>query len=318
MKPEGYARTKLRCVECGADALVDREGTLHCQRCGTSFAIVDGVSILLRRDNEMFSPEGAADTARSGFNPSVRWIAKLLPEPTYQDPAPHQIVDLGISALEGLRRLCLVIGGGENPKIWSIATAAFDEVVISDVVRQPETDLVCDGHDIPFLDNAIDMVVATAVLEHVLDPVRVVEEIGRVLRPGGVVVATTAFIEQVHMGAYDFERFTDLGHRWLFRNFKEVQRGSMGGPASALLWSIEYFCRSLCPSYKTALFASGLVRATLFWVKYFDILMRRGPGALDAAAEYYFIGSNCKAPVIGPAELLRQYRGIKRPRAQAR
>ena len=74
-------------------------------------------------------------------------------------------------------------------------------------------------------DDSCDAVVVQAVLEHVLDPQVVVDEINRVLKPGGLVYAETPFMQQVHAGRYDFSRYSDAGHRWLFRQFEEVDRG---------------------------------------------------------------------------------------------
>ncbi len=54
-------------------------------------------------------------------------------------------------------------------------------------------------------------------------------EIHRVLRPGGIVYADTPFLQQVHEGAYDFTRFTDSGHRFLFRRFERIDSGSVAG-----------------------------------------------------------------------------------------
>jgi SAM-dependent methyltransferase len=304
---------RLRCVECGRAPLEDRERGLVCAACAASFPKIAGVPVLLRQDNELFQAETATDTATSGFNPRVAWIARLLPDITLISPSVESLVDRGLRSLSGDRRRCLVIGGGDAASMNARVRGAFVDTVVSDVVAGDGVDMVCDGQDLPLLDDSVDFVLVTTVLEHVLDPKRVVDEIERVLRPGGVVVATTPFMTQVHMGAHDFHRFTDLGHRWLFRDFEEVERGNCSGSGSALLWSIEFFFRSLCPSYRTALFASGLVRLLFFWVKYLDVLTRRLPGTYDAACIYFFVGLNRKHPVIGPAALLREYRGIKRP-----
>ena len=37
----------------------------------------------------------------------------------------------------------------------------------------------------------------------------------------GIVYAETPFMQQVHEGAYDFTRYTVLGHRYLFKKFKQ-------------------------------------------------------------------------------------------------
>ena len=55
-----------------------------------------------------------------------------------------------------------------------------------------------------------------------------------VYKDDGLVYADTPFMQQVHMGRYDFTRFTYLGHRRLFRKFEEIDSGAVSGPAMAL------------------------------------------------------------------------------------
>ena len=46
---------------------------------------------------------------------------------------------------------------------------------------------VADIHEIPFADNTFDIAYANAVLEHLNEPVKALEELRRVLKPGGIV-----------------------------------------------------------------------------------------------------------------------------------
>ena len=117
----------------------------------------------------------------------------------------------------------VVVGGGANQhgldRLYqdpSINVIGFD-IYGSDLVQ-----FIADGHSIPLASGSVDAVVVQAVLEHVLDPPQVVREIHRVLRPDGIVYAETAFMQQVHEGAYDFTRYTESGHRWLFRDFELI------------------------------------------------------------------------------------------------
>lgn len=45
-----------------------------------------------------------------------------------------------------------------------------------------------DAHKLPFSEKSFDLIICTEVLEHVQDPKGVLQEIKRVLKPGGVVI----------------------------------------------------------------------------------------------------------------------------------
>ena len=145
--------------------------------------------------------------------------------------------------------------------------------------------LVADAHKLPFEDGVFDGVWVQAVLEHVLEPATVVAELHRVLRLDGLVYAETPFMQQVHEQAYDFSRFTQSGHRWLFRRFSEISAGPVGGAGVALAWSIRYFSRALGAGNKL----SRLIALPFFWIRYLDAF-GRGRAAADAASGFFFLG----------------------------
>jgi SAM-dependent methyltransferase len=60
----------------------------------------------------------------------------------------------------------------------------------------------CDGHFLPFPDETFSLVVSIAVFEHLYDPFRAAREVYRVLKPGGVFIGTTAFLEPFHANSY--------------------------------------------------------------------------------------------------------------------
>ena len=70
----------------------------------------------------------------------------------------------------------------------------------TDVSLTTHSQIICDAHDLPFSDETFDGVIVQAVLEHVVDPYRCVEEIHRVLNEEGIVYAETPFMQQVHGG----------------------------------------------------------------------------------------------------------------------
>lgn len=69
-------------------------------------------------------------------------------------------------------------------------------------------DLV-DAHTLPYADNQFSLIVSIAVLEHLADPVRALQEAARVLRPDGFFAGTVAFLEPFHDNS--FYHFTHLG-----------------------------------------------------------------------------------------------------------
>jgi SAM-dependent methyltransferase len=77
------------------------------------------------------------------------------------------------------------------------------------------------------------------VLEHLPDPQACVDEMQRLLRTGGLVLASVPFFYPVHADPYDYQRFTEDGLRHLFRDFKSVEVYRMGGYAGVLGLLVE-------------------------------------------------------------------------------
>jgi SAM-dependent methyltransferase len=64
-------------------------------------------------------------------------------------------------------------------------------------------DFVCDLYDIPEA-RQFDTVFCSEVLEHVVDPVRAVEKLARLTRPGGRMVLTAPFNSLTHFAPYHY------------------------------------------------------------------------------------------------------------------
>ena len=105
------------------------------------------------------------------------------------------------------------------------------------------------------------------------------------LRSGGIVYADTPFLQQVHEGAYDFTRFTDSGHRYLFRRFERIDSGSVAGAGTALRWSVDYFVRALTRSVSLGRIAA----LCFFWLSYLDRFLDP-KHSVDGASSVFFLG----------------------------
>ena len=69
-------------------------------------------------------------------------------------------------------------------------------------VTGPGADVRGDAHALPFGRTVFDHVITNAVLEHVADPFLAVREVARVLRPGGRLSGSVAFLEPHHYDSY--------------------------------------------------------------------------------------------------------------------
>ncbi|MEE2939986.1 MAG: methyltransferase domain-containing protein [Planctomycetota bacterium] len=68
--------------------------------------------------------------------------------------------------------------------------------------------LLGDGRRMPIRTDSVDTVLCTEVLEHVPDPMPMVHEMARVLKPGGKLLVTVPFVQPLHELPSDFHRFT--------------------------------------------------------------------------------------------------------------
>ncbi len=284
----------LHCPRCD-NAISHADGLWACsnQACAyrQGFPDVSGQPVLIDFDQSIFDPASYAhrggsvlprDDAGTNFNTRVR--ALMFGK---NDVAGRFCSEMIVLAKQMTPRpKILVIGGGTV----GFGTEAFltnedVDLVGTDVYASQNTCMVVDAHRLPFASMSFDAVWIQAVLEHVLDPPQAVSEIHRVLKPNGLLYADTPFMQHVHEGAYDFTRFTLSGHRWLLRNFAEIEAGTSGGAGRTLLWSIRYFVRAF------GVGRWGITAAVLpfFWIRFLERFMQRGPNA-DAASGTFFFG----------------------------
>jgi SAM-dependent methyltransferase len=63
----------------------------------------------------------------------------------------------------------------------------------------------------PFGDDEFDTIICNAVLEHVPEVERAIQELARVLKPGGYFIAAVPFLQPYHRSPTDFRRYTGEG-----------------------------------------------------------------------------------------------------------
>lgn len=271
-----------------------------CDFAGDGFPTASGQPVLVDFEQSVFRRDDYGENDRSAHPSGVNFSGSFR---TYTNRSLRQwfrILVFGINRLarrNSIEVLKVLKTRTASPRLLIIGGGALGEgtntfyqdkqvqVFATDVYPSPNTCLLADAHCLPFANDVFDGVWVQAVLEHVLEPHVVVQQIHRVLKPGGLVYAETPFMMPVHEAAHDFTRFTLSGHRWLFRGFEQIDGGVLGGAGSTMVWSIRFFWRALGLGDK----ASTLLTAPFFWFRYFDKIMRGRVNA-DAALGFFFFG----------------------------
>ena len=158
------------------------------------------------------------------------------------------------------------------------------------------------------LQSAMTLFAMVAQLLDAHDP-QLLLRVPEVLAAYGLIYTTTPFRKQVHMGEFDFTRYTRSGHRWLFREFREDDSGLATSPASVLIWSVEYFLLAWTSSVALRRVAKGLTRLLLGWLTLLDWILARREAALDGSGGFYFIGRRAADRVIDARGITAYYRG---------
>jgi SAM-dependent methyltransferase len=197
---------------------------------------------------------------------STRWwdrLRRLLepPEPLIRDPK-----ELEVNAPLG--RWNLYIGG---------AGSFVDGYVNIDIMALPGVDIVANAEKLPFPGNLFQRVECDAVLEHVENPELVMQEIERVLAPGGYAHIVVPFCHPLHEYPRDYRRFTLDGLRHLAGGLNEVASGWRTGPTATLLVFLLEYAKVWLPWGPSRTVVHGILGWVLFPLRYLDKILRWSP-----------------------------------------
>ena len=311
-------RASIVCPRCRgplADSPPDglRCTTSACALSAAAFPVVAGQPVLVDFEHSVVARDqlsahgGTSVVERHSAHGILGPIRRLATPPNRVAERHAALLRDALVPARG-RPIVLVVGGGTlgNGAASLYSEPALD-VIGFDVYASPLTACIADGHQIPLANGSVDAVWVQAVLEHVLDPACVVAEIHRVLRPAGLVYAETPFLQAVHEGPWDFTRFTESGHRWLFRAFERLDSGLVAGPGLAASWALDYLVRGWSRSRPVGQAA----RLATSWLAALDRFIPDSL-ALDGASCVFFYGKRSER-LLTPHEIIAHYRGAQRP-----
>ncbi len=205
--------------------------------------------------------------------------------------ADHNDSAAVVNALESVLKNFPPEGKGLN--IGAGHTSFGSQILNMEMEDGPGIDITGSVLDLPLADGTLDLVISQEVLEHVPDPFLAVQEICRVLKPGGKAYIQIPFMIGYHPCPDDYWRFTASGLRQLAENagLKIVQSGATVGAGTgfyriAVEFSATLFSVPLHKLYRPMKAAFSLL---LYPLKWLDGIMRFSPEAHRIAGGFYVI-----------------------------
>jgi SAM-dependent methyltransferase len=224
------------------------------------------------------------------------FLKKILsvPSPNWNRAAAGNIKKLNQSLGSFPHPLILNLGSGNR----FIGKDKLDlnkvKIVQLDMGCFSSVDVIGDAHGLPFSDHVFSAIVCQAVLEHVRNPQKVIDEMFRVLRADGLVYAEIPFMQGFHPDPEDFHRFTLQGIESLFSRFFILDKGICVGPSSAVSGLLREYIAGIFTGFshrkilgKAVYFAVGWLT---FPIKYLDLFLFKNKNAHKIASGLYVLG----------------------------
>ncbi len=156
-----------------------------------------------------------------------RWLALASKElhrqagsPRIEDDPYHRLFDefLALLAAGGARDVVEIGARAVSGNVYKSRLPATVKYVGFDFHPGPNVDVVGDAHTLSrhFPAESVDAVFCFSVFEHLAMPWRVVLEMNRILRPGGLVFVATHGTWPAHERPWDFWRFSRHAFEVLF------------------------------------------------------------------------------------------------------
>lgn len=183
----------------------------------------------MSRHNDKFIKENFTELELNLNNLSVFQVRKnILTAVKNTVPEFHgTVLDVGCGIMP-YRKIIL-----QNKQVVSYIGMDLEN---SDYYNDIKPDILWNGRKIPMEDRSVDCIMATEVLEHCFEPQELLNEIFRVLKPGGMFFCTVPFIWHLHEIPHDAYRYTPYSLEKLLSGsgFKQISVKATGGWDSAL------------------------------------------------------------------------------------
>jgi len=136
----------------------------------------------------------------------------------------------------------LDIGKAMREKFDSISCKKLETLDVNDYGDYPDIIFDLCSENIDFLENRYDKIICIAILEHVYNPFKAVNNLFKMIKPSGVIFGYVPYLYHYHapkdLQFQDYFRFSKDALSYLFKDFKEVElfpvRGRVSTPFNLL------------------------------------------------------------------------------------
>lgn len=292
MKITDHTFTKaLRCPRCQTGTLSHARDTLLCDACSTTYPIIDSAFRFTSQSDDIVKKyDNEAGRFINRFKALIKKWPSLFVFLTY---AVGNISYLGQKPKKTIGQLY-----GKNAKdniivnVGSGISRVHPDVINLDIFPFKNVDIVADAAVLPFKDNSVDMLISESTIEHTPNPEQVIQEMRRVVKPGGFVYISIPFLFPFHASPNDYTRLTHEGLKQRFTDFTPRKTGALGGPASALVTLLMYifalpFSLISEAAYNLATYFFMIVLSPL---RFLDLLFYLFPRSIEVSTMLYYVG----------------------------
>jgi hypothetical protein len=153
-------------------------------------------------------------------------------------------------------------------------------------------DVVADAHSLPYADNSVDAIYIAEVIEHLYHPLLAIQEMHRVLKPGGKVMSVTPFMQPYHGYPHHYQNLTITGHEYYFTSsgFKLIKSGISMGPTLAVIIILSKYIFNYFPPILNKILGGGFLLFAMIFIRPIDrLIIEKRPNAHILASETFVL-----------------------------